>query len=135
MGHSEVSWYSFPLAAFLNWIISLASVWILILVVERLLIPNFRPSDFGLPELNTYTPNPEIDKNRASKTFIASLTSMQLMLYNVYFLENIGRPKGKSLKDVADGYDALYGHATNIMKEKFLECITDVRAIKDYKYL
>lgn len=56
------------------------------------------------------------------------------MLYNVYFFENIGRPKGKSLKDVADGYDALYGHATNIMKEKFLQCIVDVRSVKDFRF-
>ena len=48
-------------------------------------------------ELNTYIPNSEIDRNRLSKTFIATQTSMQLMQYNVYFLEHIGRPKGKSL--------------------------------------
>jgi hypothetical protein len=85
------------------------------------------------PELNTYTPNTVVDKNRLSKTFLSSITSMQLMLYNVYFLENIGRPKGQSLKEVAAGYDALYGHSTNLMKEKFLQCITEVRIAKDYK--
>jgi hypothetical protein len=45
-------------------------------------------------ELNTYVPNTEVDKNRLSKTFLASQTSMQLLLYNVYFLEHIGHPKG-----------------------------------------
>lgn len=47
-------------------------------------------------ELNTYVPNSDLDRNRLGKTFIASQTSMQLLQYNVYFLEHIGRPRGPS---------------------------------------
>ena len=76
----------------------------------------------------------EVDKNRATKTFMACTTSIQLMLYNVYFLEHIGRPKGKSLKEVAASYDALFGHASNEMKERFFLFLQDIKNVTDWKY-
>lgn len=79
------------------------------------------------PEFATAKPNPDVDRNRAAKTFISSQTSLHLLLYNVHFLANIGRPPSKSLKEVADQYDAMYGRPTNSMKDVYLEGITEIK--------
>jgi hypothetical protein len=41
---------------------------------------------------------------------------VRLLLFHVYFLENVGRPEGMSLEDIAQGYDAMYGMPSAKMK-------------------
>jgi hypothetical protein len=44
---------------------------------------------------------------------------VRLLLFHVYFLENVGRPEGMSLEDIAQGYDAMYGMPSAKMKGTF----------------
>jgi hypothetical protein len=96
--------------------------------IEENFIRNVRWVLAKYPELS----DPEVDENRCAKTFLASQTSIRLMLFHVYFLEQIGRPQGKSLDEIADNYDKLFGRPNNAMKDAFLSAVRSIMKIKSW---
>lgn len=76
--------------------------------------------------------DPDVDLNRSAKTFLASQTSIRLMLFHVYFLEQIGRPTGRSLDEISEGYDRLFGRPNNAMKDAFLNAVRLIMKIKSW---
>jgi len=64
----------------------------------------------------------------SSKSVLSSDCShipVRLLLFHVYFLENVGKPEGMTLEDVAQSYDAMYGMPSAKMKGK--SCASMVR--------
>eukprot|EP01092_Planopodium_desertum_P005917 TRINITY_DN243_c0_g1_i5.p1 TRINITY_DN243_c0_g1~~TRINITY_DN243_c0_g1_i5.p1 ORF type:complete len:596 (+),score=162.26 TRINITY_DN243_c0_g1_i5:1229-3016(+) len=57
-----------------------------------------------------------IDKYRLLKTFEANQVSLKLLMFHVYFLNIIAKPKGQSVHEVRRVYDSLYGRPTQKMK-------------------
>jgi len=57
-----------------------------------------------------------VDRNRIIKTFDATKVSQRLIMFHVYFLKNIAKPRGKSVHDVMRMYDDYYGRPTQRMK-------------------
>jgi len=90
--------------------------------------------DFSLTELAEQQPDAQVDNNRSRKTLLASIVSIRLVMFHVYFLEYVGRPPGKSLDQIADSYDKLYGRPNNVTKDHFLRAIKDIISIDDWEY-
>jgi len=85
------------------------------------------------PELAKETPDPEIDKNRPTKTLLATIVSQRLLLFQLHFLQHIGRPPGKSIDTIAKEYDATFGKPTNEMKEKILAGSRQIRVVDTWQ--
>ncbi|ELR24103.1 ubiquitin carrier protein [Acanthamoeba castellanii str. Neff] len=84
------------------------------------------------PMLATTQPDPIVDEKRCALTFESSIVSLRLLLFHVYFLENVGRPEGMSLEDIAQGYDAMYGMPSAKMKESLQEACKQIQQVASW---
>jgi hypothetical protein len=87
------------------------------------------------PKLARYDHDVHIDATRNAVTFEAIQVSLKLLIFHVYFLENIGRPGALSLEDIAAKYDKLYGFPTPAMKEDLQKMIKETLALESWEYV
>merc|ERR1712137_432797 len=74
--------------------------------------PDLKFLDKGYP--NQLNSNPD----RMKRSLVACSTSMKLLMFHVYFLNFVARPRGSTLSEVARNYDMFYGRPTLLMKER-----------------
>jgi hypothetical protein len=56
-------------------------------------------------------------------------------MFHVFFLEKFAKPLGKTLDDVANELDRLYGRPNNQLKEEFLETVKAIKAVSSWEYV
>jgi ubiquitin-protein ligase len=61
------------------------------------------------------------DQVRIDKSFQATTVSMRLLMFQIFFLTRIGRPRDLSIKQIAANYDVFYGMPPRASKMKFLQ--------------
>jgi len=74
----------------------------------------------------------EVDKYRILRTFEATKVSQRLVMFHVYFLNNIAKPPGKSVRDVKRMYDEYYGRPTQRMKFALQLATKDIQSINNW---
>jgi hypothetical protein len=81
--------------------------------------------------------NDKVDKNgvnwsRIETTFKVSKTALRLLMFQSYFLQEIGKPKDMSHKTVLENYNTRLGLPTNEMKQKFHGKTKQILEIDNY---
>lgn len=78
---------------------------------------------------NHYLP----DADRLDRAFVATKTSLRLLMFQVYFMSMIGRPTGSSGPfDVLDHYEKRLGKPTTAQKEDLLMNAKEILAVKTW---
>lgn len=85
--------------------------------------------DFHKAKNGFFFQNPK----RLQASFDAVAVGKRLLVFNLYFLNKIARPPGKSLKDVARIHDYYYGKPDPDIRSKFQEDIQKIYQIKSWK--
>jgi ubiquitin-protein ligase/stress response protein SCP2 len=70
-----------------------------------------------------------IEKDRLEQSFEASQVSLKLVLFHVYFITRIARPKGVTLAKVADNYDRFYGRPNSKMQDEFQKAVKRITSV------
>jgi len=99
-------------------------------VVEETLTRNVRWAIEKYPELAKETLDPEIDKHRTDKTFLASQVSLKLLCFHVVFLQCLSE---KSLDDIISEYDSHYGKPSVEMKHNFFEGVKKIKNLNSWE--
>jgi len=98
-------------------------------VIEETLTRNVRWAIEKYPELAKETADPEVDKHRADKTFLASQVSLKLLCFHVVFLQILSE---KSLDEIAQEYDSHFGKPSVEMKHRFFEAVKKVKNLSSW---
>jgi hypothetical protein len=56
-------------------------------------------------------------------------------MFHVFFLEKFAKPPGKTLDDVANELDRLYGRPNNQLKEEFLDTVKAIKVVSSWEYV
>ena len=102
------------------------------------------------------TPDPSIDAHRNDWTFTDSIVScmlslpsffyspfpfclfyfvVRLMLFNVQFLELIGKPTGVSESEIVKIYDSNYGMPSREQKARLQQICTNIKSVNSWKFV
>jgi len=81
---------------------------------------------------NTRSFSGPVDKYRILKTFQATQVSQRLIMFHVYFLNNLANPKGMKLKVVRDMYDSYFGRPTQKMKFALQKAVKDIQTVSNW---
>jgi len=78
---------------------------------------------YGIPKKksrlgNIYPLDSKDPKIRLDDVWHTSLVSQRLVMFQVYFLTHVARPKEKSLEEVLSRYNYSYGRPNEAMKKK-----------------
>jgi len=83
------------------------------------------------PELKTL--EKDDPSQRIEKTWDANLTSLRLVMFQVYFIKNLGHPEGKSHDDILLYYNRSFGQPNKIMIDQLLKTAKDILSINSFK--
>lgn len=78
------------------------------------------------------TPGKGPDYDRLDKSFKAVKVSLRLLMFHIYFLTQIGRPKGVTLEEVAISYDRYYGRPSHQMRNSFQEQVKKILEVDSW---
>ena len=84
------------------------------------------------PKLEKEEEDPSIDKERDSVTFEATLVSSRLVMFHMYFLEQVVKNLGPNLEQIAHSYDQNFGRPANTMIQRMQDAFNEIIAVKDY---
>lgn len=82
------------------------------------------------PELARWSPSD--DTSRLAKTYEATHVSNHLLMFHHYFLHQVARPAGLSLRQVRELLNARFGKPTWAMKEALLREVKRIRSFADW---
>ncbi|KAH3759897.1 Histidine kinase A [Pelomyxa schiedti] len=116
--------------------------------LHLLLISKFSWEDVSLPYLDEsfdrqvlniikkdpgleYVGNPHIESKRLEATRIHTATSTKLLLFFVFFLNRIGRPKNSDMTSIASQYDRNFGRP-NITDEELCAAVSDIMGVSTW---
>ena len=74
-----------------------------------------------------------IDEIFMKQSFDITAIGKKLVAFNVYFLNNIARPKDTTLEKVMENYDYYYGKPSREIREKFQTDIKKIYQISNWK--
>jgi len=74
-----------------------------------------------------------IERNRTTKSFESTRTSQRLLMFHVYFLNNVANAGTISLHDLSYQYDARFGCATPRMQEELQKEVFKIQSINCYE--
>jgi len=69
---------------------------------------------------------------RLAESWRATLVSNRLLMFHIFFLQNIGHPRFSTLENGKVYYDLMYGMPTTIMKEILQNAIRKIQRIKGW---
>eukprot|EP00028_Trichosphaerium_sp_Am-I-7-wt_P002981 CAMPEP_0168539752 /NCGR_PEP_ID=MMETSP0405-20121227/22031_1 /TAXON_ID=498012 /ORGANISM="Trichosphaerium sp, Strain Am-I-7 wt" /LENGTH=246 /DNA_ID=CAMNT_0008569407 /DNA_START=49 /DNA_END=789 /DNA_ORIENTATION=+ len=72
------------------------------------------------------------DLGRLQLVFDATTVSMRLLMFQVHFLDNYGRPANKSLNQLLDDYNYRCGIPSNAMKESLWQACKEIMKVKTW---
>eukprot|EP00005_Dracoamoeba_jomungandri_P009923 CAMPEP_0174279236 /NCGR_PEP_ID=MMETSP0439-20130205/61924_1 /TAXON_ID=0 /ORGANISM="Stereomyxa ramosa, Strain Chinc5" /LENGTH=259 /DNA_ID=CAMNT_0015371739 /DNA_START=1202 /DNA_END=1981 /DNA_ORIENTATION=+ len=84
------------------------------------------------PELHGNTVSPS---ERVAKSFAATEVGLKLLLFNHYFLTQIARPAGKTLREVMHDYDSNFGSVSTQKKELFQQVVFKINSVNSYNQI
>ena len=85
------------------------------------------------PALQKTELDARIDATRIQRHFAACCDSLRLMLFNRAFLERLGRPRDRTLAEVAHFYDAHNGIVPDAMKERLMADIHRIERVQCFE--
>lgn len=75
----------------------------------------------------------KIDKTRNQLTLEATQVSQRLLMFNVYFLEQVGRPQKLFIDAIAERFDQRFGYPPASIESQMQEAIQDIKDVKTWK--
>jgi len=73
------------------------------------------------------------EEERILKTFDASIVSLRLIMFQVYFMQTYAKPKGKTIPEIEAYYDRHFGKPSNYDKERLQkECFAILKTVKNF---
>jgi Ran GTPase-activating protein (RanGAP) involved in mRNA processing and transport/uncharacterized tellurite resistance protein B-like protein len=85
------------------------------------------------PELEKSDCKEFTDDDRISYSFESSKTSIKLLMFHVFFLENVARPKDKEVEEIIKQYDENYGRPSTQLEDMFISACENINECKQYK--
>jgi len=83
------------------------------------------------PEL-AYLESDPVCKYRLETTFEATKTSTRLLMFQIFFLRNLARPKEKTIADILEEYNHSYGFPPAGMSRKLQKACAKIYVTKDW---
>jgi len=83
------------------------------------------------PELARIESDP-VSLDRISKTWTGNLTSLRLIMFQVYFIKNVGHPEGKSQDDVLRYYNNSCGLPNKRMRSELVAVTQTILSIDEW---
>lgn len=84
------------------------------------------------PELGATNLDPAVDSARLQKHFETMKVSLGLMLFGVAFLEQLGKPPGRTPDEIKAWYDSHDGVVPQEATERLLRAIHSIKGIADF---
>jgi hypothetical protein len=84
------------------------------------------------PELADISGSSPVEKDRTQITFQATIVSVRLVLFHVYFLENVARPDGLTPEQIASSYDALYSYPSAQMQLSLQHACKQIQQVSSW---
>lgn len=80
--------------------------------------------------------DPALYSARLSKTFTGNIVSIRLLLFHVYFLQQVARQEGvQDLDSVAATYDQRYGQPPLHVKQALQATVKDILRVHTWAYV
>jgi len=85
------------------------------------------------PHLKDISENSKADERRLEESFELTLISKRLLLFHIYFIEHIARPKGKTGDEIIDLYDSNLGKPTQEIRQNWQNAVKEILDVSTWE--